>query len=103
MHLRPLLAAAAAIAIVIPLAGCEDTVTQENFDRIQVGMPLHEVEAFMGGKGEVETVMGGGISAGGIASTNIAPPNIYKWQKGVKMITVTVQDGKVIGKGKDRL
>lgn len=97
------LLAASAICIVVPLAGCEDTVTQASFDQIQIGMPLHEVEAIMGGKGELEQVTGTSISGAGIGSTQTAPPNIYKWQKGVKMITVTVKDGKVIDKGKDRL
>jgi hypothetical protein len=97
------LLAASAVCIVAPLAGCEDTVTQANYDRIQIGMPLHEVEQIMGGKGELESITGTSISGAGIGSTQTAPPNIYKWQKGMKMITVTVRDGKVIDKGKDRL
>lgn len=34
------------------LAGCSDPINQKNFDRIQVGMTLKEVEAIMGRRPE---------------------------------------------------
>jgi len=88
----------------LPLAACEEKLTQENFDKIQIGMNIWEVEKILGGKGELEsTGSTGGISAAGIMSMEAAPPNQYRWQHGNKMITVTAKDGKVVGKNKDRL
>ncbi len=88
---------------LLGLAGCEDHVTKANFDRITIGMPLSEVETIMGGKGDLEEVTGTSISGAGIGSTATTPLNVYKWQKGLKAITVRVVDGKVVDKMPDRL
>jgi len=84
----------------IAMSGCEAKVTQDSFDQIKTGMTMSEVEGVLGGKGELETTMGGGISAGGIGSTTIVTGSTYKWEHGVKQITVTMKDGKVVDKGK---
>lgn len=98
---RVLLILIAALTL-LPLAGCEDRITQESYDKIKVGMSIDEVNTIMGGKGDLESAgMSGEISAGGIMTTQSAPPNIYKWQQGTKIITVTCKDGKVIATGKD--
>jgi hypothetical protein len=91
-----------AAALLLPLAACEDKLTQENFDKIKVGMQVWEVEHILGGKGELEsTGMNGSISAGGIMTTEAAPPNQYRWTRGPKSITVIANDGKVVSKAKE--
>jgi hypothetical protein len=91
-----------AALFLLPLAACEEKLTQENYDKIQVGMQIFEVETIMGGKGDLESAgTSGGISSGGVMMSEAAAPNIYKWQHGTKIITVTAKDGKVIAKGKD--
>ena len=84
------------LVVMLPLAGCEDRFTVDNFSKIKAGMSMSEVETIMGGKGELETSMGGGISAGGITTTSVVTSSTYKWQNGTKLITVTMHDGKVI-------
>lgn len=92
-------AVVALMLATVVMTGCEEKVSQENFDKIKVGGTLAEAEAFMG-KGEYETVMSGGISAGGISSTEVKTSNTYKWEHGTKAITVTVVDGKILQKNK---
>lgn len=82
------------------LAACEETVTAENYDQIQVDMALHEVESIMGGKGEDITPSGTNISGGGLTSGSNSSEKTYSWRDGSKEITVTVADGKVVRKAK---
>src|SRR5207302_1844783 len=78
----------------------EEKITQENFDEIKVGMEIFEVEKILGGKGSLESAgSSGSISWGGVMMTEVAAPNIYKWEHGTKIITVTAKDGKVVAKG----
>jgi hypothetical protein len=84
----------------IAMTGCEEKITQENFDQITTGMTMSQVETLLGGKGELQTTMGGSISAAGIGTTEVTMSNTYKWEQGVKIITVTMKDGKVADKGK---
>jgi hypothetical protein len=97
---RVVLALIAAL-LLLPLSGCEDKYTQDNYDLIKDGMQLHEVEKIMGGKGDPQEYKGTDISSGGIASGSRAPSQqIYQWQHANKIVTVTVVDGKVIGHNK---
>lgn len=40
----------AAIICLMALSGCSDPINLANFDRIQTGMPLEEVEKILGGR-----------------------------------------------------
>lgn len=81
------------------LAGCEKKVTMSNFDQVQNGMTLSEVEAILG-KGEKQAQGGVNISSSGLLSGSKGPSNqeVFRWVEGRAEITVTLQDGKVIMK-----
>lgn len=95
---RGLLPIFAALSMV--LTGCESRVTQENYDLIENGMTLAEVESILGGPGENVTPAGRSISSAGIMTGEESADHIYSWKSGQAEITVTVRDGKVVRKGK---
>jgi len=64
-------------------------ITQENFDAIQDGMSLEEVDALLGREGTVS-------SAAGNVETR-------SWQSDTRIIIVTFQDGEVVGKSQTGL
>lgn len=41
-----------AILLVVTLSGCRDNVTLQNYNRVEIGMTLKQVEAIFGGPGE---------------------------------------------------
>jgi hypothetical protein len=91
-----------AALFLLPLAACEDKLTQDNYDKIKVGMQLHEVETILGGKGEMVERGGMSISAGGIGGgSGQTTQQLYEWRKGTKAITVLCTDGKVVQPGKE--
>lgn len=36
------------VVLAVVLSGCSDSVTRENFDRVEIGMTVPEVEAILG-------------------------------------------------------
>jgi hypothetical protein len=89
-------------ALCIPLTGCaKSKVTQENFDKINNGMSLEEVEAILGpGK---DAGGDGSLVAGqfGVDVTGGARPSStvrYIWESGKSSITVSFRQDKVVGK-----
>jgi hypothetical protein len=94
----------ACVAIVASLAlssvGCEDRITQENYDLIKIGMTKVDVDTILGGPGERQEVTGTGISAAGIASATRSVQDTYVWKKGHKEISVTFVADRVVGTGK---
>jgi hypothetical protein len=99
---RRLILVLIASLMLLPLAGCEDKITQENYDKIKLGMALHDVEIIMGGKGEKIDRGGMSISGGGIATgSGQTTQQLYEWRKGNKAISVLTSDGKVVQPGKE--
>lgn len=91
----------ACLSVLLFASGCEDVVTQENYDQITVGMQLWEVEDLLG-KGTEETVGGFGISSGGMmgGEPGSSETTTYVWKEDRREISVTVKGGEVVGKGK---
>lgn len=91
----------AMIGILLALAGCEKKVTEENFDKIQVGMSLAEVQIFMG-DGRLEEASGTSLGIGGLPepSSDDLDNRTYAWEEGYKIITVRIVDDKVTSKRK---
>lgn len=92
-------ATAIALAAALFLGACEEKISQENFDRVQVGMELGEVEKILG-KGELLDQGGTSIGAGGIMSgSSSSSQKIYQWTVPGKEISITFdKDGKVFSK-----
>ncbi len=80
------------VALTVVFAGCSK-VTPENYDKIQTGMTVDQVEQILG-KGEVET--GGGLAIGEVAASG----KVMKWGTEEKSITVTFANDKVVMKAK---
>ncbi len=81
--------------------GCEDRVTEENFDAIAVGMPMDEVEDILG-PGELQEASGVSIGSGGLMSSskNSTHTKDYLWETDGHRIVVKFKDGKVVFKQK---
>jgi hypothetical protein len=84
------------------LSGCSKSkITRENFDKINNGMTLAEVEAILG-SGTSQSADGSLVAAQvGVDVSGGAPPPAtvdYLWESGKKSITVTFRQGKVVAK-----
>ena len=87
------------LAGALLLAGCDKKLTQTNFDKIQPGMALSDVQKMLG-KGEREDGPGGvNIGATGISgNSGSRGDDVYIWSAGDAEVKVTVRDGKVVDK-----
>jgi len=97
-----LMRSALAAAAILILSGCESSVTLENYDKIQDGMTIAEVEAFMG-NGRVEKASGTSLGTGGLPerSEDDMDRMTYVWgEEGGAQIIVVFADGEVASKRK---
>ena len=101
-------AAAVVCLVCLALTGCKGNkaITKENFDKINAGMDLSEVQALLGGPGEedVELNMAEGSSVAGAVGVggtldSMTPKRSatkwYTWGGSSKYIKVAFLDGKV--------
>jgi hypothetical protein len=72
------------------LVGCGSKVSKSNYDKIETGMTMEEVEGILG-SGEKASA---GVSVGGLEVTGA----VYEWTDGDKTITVVFKDDKVVSK-----
>jgi hypothetical protein len=96
-------AAAALLAASIALVGgCDETLTDENFDRVNVGMSYSEVETILG-EGKREDSGGYGSSSAGIPTgqdSGSSKQQTYTWEEDGKQVVIVFNDGKVQSKSK---
>jgi hypothetical protein len=95
--------AAVALSGSLFIAGCGDSVTDENFAKINNDMSRKQVEKIMGGEGDEETSGGFGVSSSGLMtgnSTENNPIKTFSWKSGDKMIIVDFRGDKVVNKSK---
>jgi hypothetical protein len=91
---------AALLAMPLAIAACENKVTKETYDKIEVGMTKVQVERLFGGKGTDDTPAAGvDISGGGVATQKEVDEKIFSW-KGAngEQVSITFKDGKVVAK-----
>lgn len=87
-------------AMVLVLPGCKDKITSDNYDAIQMGMAMHEVEAILG-PGEKQEITGVSISGAGVASSGSNnSQQSYIWKNNGKEIAIIFQNDKVVNKSK---
>lgn len=100
--LQRILAVAVLLVAMIAAPGCEDPVTEENYDLIALGMDLNEVEDIMGGSGEIQSAGGVGIDASGMLDMqeDDSPTREYLWESGGKQIIIRFLDDEVVHKRK---
>lgn len=102
MPMPPRRAVLTCIALISAAAicGCESKVTAENYDKVQNGMSLSQVEGLLG-SGTDDTSSGGfGVSSGGVLDSKANPEKTYVWREGGLQIQVIFKDGKVVQKSK---
>jgi hypothetical protein len=100
--------AAAVVALLALVAGCSGNkkLTRANYDKINAGMTLAEVEQLLGGPGEQQggdlataegSRVAGAVGIGDMQSMSQprSKTKTYKWGSSSKWITVTFLDGKV--------
>lgn len=91
----------AALVLVLALAACDAKVTSENYDKIQDGMSLAEVELILG-QGTLEEASGTSLGTGGIPERtgDDTERQTFVWEENGKIITVQLVDGIVTSKTK---
>jgi len=104
--------AAAVVCVVcvvcLALAGCKGNkaITKENFDKINAGMDLAEVQTLLGSPGEADvelnmadgSCVAGAIGVGGTLESMTPKKSAtkwYMWGNSSKFIKVAFLDGKV--------
>jgi hypothetical protein len=94
-------AVAAVLALCLLAAGCNSKVTKANYDKINNGMSLDEVEAILG-RGEKEgdgsgvaAQFGVDVQGAGAAKSSVTT---YVWESGNKTVRVYFANGKVTKK-----
>jgi hypothetical protein len=96
-----LLALGLIVVLCALLTGCaKSKVTKENYDKIETGMSLDEVEAILGqgkqvGDGSMIAAQAGVDVTGGARPSSLVE---YIWESGTSSITVTFRQDKVTGK-----
>jgi hypothetical protein len=91
MKTRVVLCSLLVVALMMGPMGCGSKVSKDNFDKVQNGMTLKEVEGILG-KGEAQAAGAGAL--GGLTGSG----QVYKWVDGEKSITVTFANDKVVAK-----
>ena len=95
------IAAALGLCMLCWCLGCEEKVTESNYELIEVGMEQHQVESILG-SGRREDVGGTGISSSGLLerSGDEGTRATYVWEEGGRQIIITFEDQKVRSKRK---
>lgn len=89
--IRPLLT----LAFLVALAGCEtNKVTKANYDQIQIGQSVADVEKLLGGPGQPAGSRVIGTLPGGHPLT----AQTVRWKSGSTVIEIEFQKGKVAKK-----
>lgn len=91
---------AIALAAFCLLVGCEEKVTLDNYDAIEIGMAQHKVEAILG-SGVNQDVGGRGIDSSGLMTGSEADARAtYLWEENGKQIIITFENQVVKTKQK---
>ena len=93
------------LAFCLGLSSCAPSkLTKANYEKIQTGMTLQQVEELLGPGKKDESGDGSGVAAqfGVDVSAGAGPArksgDTYVWESGMTTITVDFQNGKVTGK-----
>lgn len=100
MNIKRITGSLCALSCAVLLAACGPEVTNANFEQIEVGMSMVEVEGIIGGSGEKQEVRGSSIGATGVESAGNSGDDrqTYVWADGNKQIIIVFEDGQVSSK-----
>jgi len=90
------------LVLLLALVGCEERLTLTNYEQIENGMTVAEVEGLLG-PGQEQTSGGFGIGAEGLVSGSDGggSQKVLTWEEGGKTVIVTFSDNQVVGRRKD--
>jgi len=96
------LAGVCVLCLLVPACGASK-ITKANYDKVQEGMTLQQVEGILGSGdkagGDGSNVAGQfGVDVTGGAPSPRSSTDDYAWESGQKKITITFSQGKVIRK-----
>ena len=85
-------------SVILTSCGSENKINSKNYDKISNGMSKSEVESILGeGESNASSSIDLGEYGGNISS------EVITWQSGMKVITITFSNGKVIAKAQTGL
>lgn len=82
------------------LASCEQKDLAAEFDKVQNGMSLSQVQNMLGSGTDDTPSAGYGVSSGGVLDSKPSNEKVYVWKEGITTYTVIFKDGKVVQKTK---
>ena len=86
------------ISLTIFLVSCSSKLNKDNYDKISTGMSVSQVESILGkGESEASSSVDLGEYGGSISS------EVMTWQSGLKVISITFSNGKVMAKAQNGL
>lgn len=81
------------VLLVFFLSSCSGKINSENYEKISNGMSKSQVESILGqGESNASSSIDLGEYGGNISS------EVITWQSGMKVITITFSNGKVMAK-----
>lgn len=86
------------VLLVFLLNSCSGKINSENYDKISNGMSKSQVESILG---EGESNASSSIDLGEYGGNNSS--EVITWQSGMKVITITFSNGKVMAKAQTGL
>jgi hypothetical protein len=100
--IRRIVLAVLSAAMLLLVPACEDTINEETYGSIEVGMDMAAVESVLGGAGEIQEAAGVGIDAGGMTSMqrDDGDTKEYLWGDETTGILVRFEEGRVVHKRK---
>ena len=86
------------VSLLLIFSSCSGKINSENYDKISNGMTKSKVESILGeGESNASTSIDLGEYGGNISS------EVMTWQSGMKVISITFSNGKVMAKAKSGL
>lgn len=83
---------------IVILLGCSGKINNDNYSKISNGMSISQVESILGkGESQASSSIDMGAYGGNISS------EVMTWQKGMKVISITFSNGKVVAKANSGL
>jgi len=86
------------VFITVILIGCSGKINKDNYSKISNGMSISQVESILGeGESNASSSVDLGKYGGNISS------ELMTWQSGMKIITISFSNGKVMAKAQNGL
>lgn len=93
-----ILAKLLSISFIFLLVSCSGKINKDNYNKVSTGMSISQVEKILGkGDSQASSSVDLGTYGGNISS------EVMTWQSGLKVISITFSNGKVMAKAQSGL